>query len=452
MEPATKDGTLPTNPFILSRTIKEAVGAIDSAYRDRAKNLVIKVRSEKKAKKLMDLTELIDKETKIRISEHPTLNQCKCIVTCHSVNELSDEELAAELEDQGVIKVHRFKHRGVRSATMVITLHGTVPPKEIAFGYDLCRTRPYKASPMQCFKCFAFGHTKTKCPAEVETCRNCSETHAVTKDETGKTICDKNTKCKNCNGDHSPASRTCPRYIEEEAILDIRAKKDVSPREARRLYEEEKTAANTTSYAAIAKTSTEQQETQLKAKLQQQEAQLKAKLQQQEAQMKKDLEKARKDMQKELEDVKKAMQAELDVARMALSMAKQEIKRLRNHEQIEEDPNRKRKVSESESRSDESDCSEEQFNGFSIDKQNDDNDEKLCDPEELPSAPEVHPEGTNMQPAGNIFADPKDPNTTSNELNKNANQTSKKKKSSNPKKPKTGNQDGTTPELNNLME
>lgn len=153
MEPAQRDGKLPNNPFIIARSVKEQVGSIAAAYRDKEGNLVLKVRCDKKALKLKAMTELID-GTKIRVSEHARLNTVKCIVTCHSVSELSDEELTKELGDQGVTNVHRLGRKGSRSATMVITLRGTVVPKELFFGYDLCQTRPYKQAPMQCFRCF----------------------------------------------------------------------------------------------------------------------------------------------------------------------------------------------------------------------------------------------------------------------------------------------------------
>lgn len=250
MSPAHREGKLPTNPFTISRSVKEQVGAIPSAYRDKDGNLVMKVRGEKKVSKLLELSKLID-GTEVKVEEHARLNQSKCIVTCHSVNDLSEEELAKELADQGVTQVHRLGRKGGKSATMVLTLRGTVVPKEIFFGYDCCRTREYKQAPMQCYRCFEYGHTKARCTAE-ELCRNCSGAHTISKDQDGKTVCESAAKCKHCGGAHSPASRSCPKYIEEEAINEIRAKEDKSMREARRLFEERKASASSSSYAGVA--------------------------------------------------------------------------------------------------------------------------------------------------------------------------------------------------------
>lgn len=250
MEPANRDHKLPNNPFIIARSVKEQIGSIAAAYRDKEGNMVVKVRCPKKAAKLQEMKQLID-GTKVKVAEHARLNQVRCIVTCNSVSELSDEELTEELAEQGVIEVRRLGRRDARSATMVVTLRGTVVPPEIHFGYDLCRTREFKQAPMQCYRCFGYGHTKARCPAGMEElCRNCSKQHEIQKDDEGRTICKAPTFCKHCSGGHSPTSRACPKYREEEAINEIRTKEDKSPREARRLYEERK-AATSGSYAAV---------------------------------------------------------------------------------------------------------------------------------------------------------------------------------------------------------
>lgn len=251
MVPANPDHKLPTNPFTIARSVKEQVGSIAAAYRDKDGHLVMKVRSEKKVAKLLELTELID-GTAVRIMEHARLNQARCIVTCHSVSELSEEELTKELADQGVIGVHRLGRKGGKSATMVVTFRGTVVPNAIHFGYDICSTRTYKQAPMQCYRCFSYGHTKARCTAEAELCRNCSKAHTISKDQDGKTICEAAASCKNCGGAHSPASRACAKFLEEETINEIRTSEDKSAREARRIFEERKAAAEGgTSYAAV---------------------------------------------------------------------------------------------------------------------------------------------------------------------------------------------------------
>ncbi|XP_039450360.1 uncharacterized protein LOC120429208 [Culex pipiens pallens] len=92
----------------------------------------------------------------------------------------------------------------------------------------MCPTRAYRQAPMQCYHCFSYGHTKARCTAETEVCRNCSKAHAISKDSDGKIICEAAASCKNWTNE------------------------DKSAHEARRLFEERKAAAESgTSYAAV---------------------------------------------------------------------------------------------------------------------------------------------------------------------------------------------------------
>lgn len=246
MKPADEGASLPSNPFTLAKSVQSTVGTIAEAYRDKEQNLVLKVRGDDKVRKLLRMSQLID-GTKVVVAEHPRLNLTKVVVTCHSVSSMSDEELKAEttLQAQGVVDVRRFRKGG---PTMTLTIRGTVAPDAIFFGFDRCKTKPYVQAPMQCYRCFEFGHPKAKCTAE-EICRNCSTAHEIAKDQDGKTICSKPPRCLHCDGSHSPASRICEKYQQEEEIEKIRST-GKSPREARRIFEEQQRRAGT-SFAAV---------------------------------------------------------------------------------------------------------------------------------------------------------------------------------------------------------
>lgn len=248
LAPTKRDGRLPISPFFIARSIKERVGSIDSIYRDKEKNLVLKLRGAARAKKLMQMTKLID-GTEVTVTEHPRLNQVRCVVSCGSVEELSVTTIQEELEEQGVVGVHRFQKGGKPTATMVLTIRGTEIPEVVFFGFERCKTRVYTQPPLQCYRCYGFGHSKARCKSEVEVCRNCSGTHPIQKDDDGKTVCKEKSKCRNCNGAHSPANRSCPTYKTEDEVNKIRTTQGVSPREARRIFEDKLTKTNTGNYA-----------------------------------------------------------------------------------------------------------------------------------------------------------------------------------------------------------
>lgn len=168
--------------------------------------------------------------------KHQRHYRVKVVVTCREVDELSDEQLRREtwLQAQGVIDVRRFKKDG---PTMVLTLCRRVAPAAIYFGYLRCVTKPYTQPPLQCFRCYKYGHLKSRCSSK-EVCRNCSTKHQIERDSAGRTICSKPALCLHCNGPHSPASRTCPKYLEEEEIEQVRITCGISPQEARQVVGE----------------------------------------------------------------------------------------------------------------------------------------------------------------------------------------------------------------------
>lgn len=254
MKPAVEGEKLPTNPFTIAKSIHDAVGSIHSAWRNKDGHMVIKVRGEVKFKKLLRMNQLLGSpQVAVTVEEHGVLNRTKVVVTCRSVEGITDEELKNEptLQAQGVVDVRRFNRAGQPTNTMTVTVRGTVAPEAIYFGFERCAAKPFQQQPMQCYKCFYYGHTKNHCPEEKERCRNCSGTHDLKKDNDQKTICPNPARCLHCNQGHSPTSRVCEQYREEEEVLRVRNSLGKSPREAR-IYVEEQKRQKANSYAKIA--------------------------------------------------------------------------------------------------------------------------------------------------------------------------------------------------------
>lgn len=254
MKPAVEGERLPTNPFTIAKSIHDAVGAIHSAWRNKDGHMVIKVRGEAKFRKLLRINQLLGSpQVAVTVEEHGVLNRTKVVVTCRSVEGFTDEELKNEptLQAQGVVDVRRFNRAGQPTNTMTITVRGTVAPEAIYFGFERCSAKPFQQQPMQCYKCFYYGHTKNHCQEEKERCRNCSGTHDILKDGDNKTICPKPARCLHCNQGHSPTSRLCEQYREEEEVLRVRNSLGKSLREARTYVEEQK-RQKANSYAKVA--------------------------------------------------------------------------------------------------------------------------------------------------------------------------------------------------------
>ncbi|XP_055522996.1 uncharacterized protein LOC129717175 [Wyeomyia smithii] len=114
----------------------------------------------------------------------------------------------------------------MNTGSMILTMKGTVPPNFVKFGLLRVPPRPYYPSPMLCYKCFSYGHTKTRCTGE-EKCKNCSETHENTE------TCGKPAYCGNCKLNHQPISRECPVYCVEKEIIKIKIDEGLSYNEAK---------------------------------------------------------------------------------------------------------------------------------------------------------------------------------------------------------------------------
>lgn len=256
-----EDGILPSNPFIIEKSVVKQVGKISDAYKSKDGSLIMKVRNVNHVEALLQLKTLID-GTKINISKHPILNRTKVVVSCAEVKDMDDATLLRGLQEKyNIIEIRRIKKMEdghlKNTPAMILTFDGTVAPNEVFIGFQRCRTRVYLPNPMQCFRCFRFGHTKTNCRGK-ETCRNCSKEHPILLDLNRKQVCSEPAYCRNCEGNHQLASRQCPIYREEEMVIIMRAERGVSIGEARQLVKNNLKKQNDAStYAEAAAKSTE---------------------------------------------------------------------------------------------------------------------------------------------------------------------------------------------------
>lgn len=254
-------GVMPQDPFLLRLSVEKAIGGpIFGAFKEnRGLSYVLKVRSQEQVNRLLRMTQLQD-STPIRITEHPFLNQRKCVVTNHDSTGLTDSYLVEQLANQGVKEVKRITRRtpdGKRenTATIVLTIRGTVIPDHVDFGWSRCKTRKYYPSPMLCFRCWEYGHSGKRCTSSQRICGRCSKAHPEDQeaanadggnpekrtDDIGQRPryqCTEAPSCKHCRtADHPVSSRKCPVYEKEMAIQQIRVDMDISYPQARREYE-----------------------------------------------------------------------------------------------------------------------------------------------------------------------------------------------------------------------
>ncbi|GBM81077.1 hypothetical protein AVEN_126202-1 [Araneus ventricosus] len=105
---------------------------------------------------------------------------------------------------------------------------GTNLPDSIKVGYLRCKVRPYIPSPLRCFKCQKFGHSKASCRGK-QTCVHCSSL------DHSDVNCILEPKCSNCHQPHPSSSRSCPQWQIEKKIQQTKTERNISYTEAKKL-------------------------------------------------------------------------------------------------------------------------------------------------------------------------------------------------------------------------
>lgn len=263
-------GELPKDPFLIRKSVESHLGVrIESAYPEaRGVSYVLKMRNKKHVDKLIKMNQLTNGFA-IKISEHPVLNFSKCVINCAESTHYTDEDIKENLKEQGVTSIRRITKRSglgdarINTPTIILTLEGTVVPQHIDFGWIRCKTRSFYPSPMLCYACFEFGHTRLRCQQRSTTCGNCSGQHEISKDDP----CTLQAFCKRCSSNnHQLSSRKCPIYVKEEEIQHIRVDMGISYPAAKRAYEQQH---NVKSMAAVVTAGNDQRFAEITAKLDQ---------------------------------------------------------------------------------------------------------------------------------------------------------------------------------------
>ena len=187
----------------------------------------------------------------IHVSPHRTKNSSRGVIFCPDLADMEDEETATGLYESGVAGARRIRTKNggalVPPHSIILAFDSADLPKEVHVGYEVLKVRPYVPSPMRCFRCLRFGHTRDYCKGK-STCGTCASVEHTSDVCTAETP-----KCVNCDESqtpHSAFSPSCPALQKEKDILTIKTTRKIGFREARDLYN---AAHPKRSYASVAK-------------------------------------------------------------------------------------------------------------------------------------------------------------------------------------------------------
>lgn len=148
----------------------------------------------------------------------PNASYHNCIIMKNIPIDIIDSALLSELKEQypSIKSVNRFVKDGKQLPVLKAEFDSLNEKEHILINgcyignlFFIPEDFVHVKKPLQCFKCYKFGHISTTCRNSTRKCSNCSEAHDY-KD------CKSNvSKCLNCCGSHASISKSCPIYETE---------------------------------------------------------------------------------------------------------------------------------------------------------------------------------------------------------------------------------------------
>ena len=238
-------------------------GTLKSIRRLRDGSFLVECARKLQAMGLLKTTRFIDRP--VRVSSHKVLNSSCGVIRCRELSGMTEMEIKMELQEQGVIEVHRVTVKRdtekVPTNTLFLTFNTPDLPKEITVGYLKVKVALFVPNPMHCFNCNKFGHTSQHCKVAAK-CTGCGK-------DKHEGQCEGPKLCSNCNGPHASLAKDCPVWQKEKEIQRVCVEKRISFPEARQLVEAKMPTVITggRTYAAAASTRRESKSVQCQTSL-----------------------------------------------------------------------------------------------------------------------------------------------------------------------------------------
>ena len=227
-EPLTK-----LSPFIIEKVLISIAGSPKSVKKLRTGGLLVEVEKPQHSKNLLALKKFYNISAKCSV--HGSLNSSRGIIRCPDLAGVQEEEIVSELSSQGVIEARRIRvyRDNVRRDTnsIILKFNTAILPKVLKIGYLKVPVDVYIPNPLQCYKCFKFGHHERQCNADPH-CKRCGDNE---NESYHLDPCNKAMKCLNCGEDHYSTSRTCKVWQREKEIITIKHRESLSFAEARKI-------------------------------------------------------------------------------------------------------------------------------------------------------------------------------------------------------------------------
>ena len=239
------------SPFVIEKVLVSLAGSPKSVKKLKNDTLLVEVEKAQHSKNLLGLKRFF--EIPAKCYAHGSLNSSRGLIRCPDLAGVDEEEIVLELASQNVIEARRIRvfRDGIRkdTNTIVLKFKTAILPKTLKIGYLKVPVDIYIPNPLQCYRCFKFGHHERQCTSDNH-CKRCS----AKENETHHTDpCSKPFKCLNCGEEHYSTSRTCKVWQKEKEIITIKYREGLSFAEARKIVDARQALG---SYSSVTKSNT----------------------------------------------------------------------------------------------------------------------------------------------------------------------------------------------------
>ena len=239
------------SPFVIEKVLMSIAGPPKSVKKLRTGGLLVEVEKRQHSKNLLGLKNFFNIPAKC--SAHSSLNSSRGIIRCPDLAGVEESEIVFELSNQNVIEARRIRvyRDNIRRDTnsIILKFNTAILPKTLKVGYLKVPVDIYIPNPLQCYKCFKFGHHERQCNAD-EHCKRCG---ANENESYHPEPCNNPMKCLNCGEEHYSTSRLCKVWKREKEIITIKHRESLSFAEARKIVDARHALG--ASYSSVAKSS-----------------------------------------------------------------------------------------------------------------------------------------------------------------------------------------------------
>ena len=217
------------SPFAVQKGFQVVARTLENIKRLRDGSFLVECARKSQAMGLLKTTQFVDRP--VRVSIHKALNSSRGVIRCCELSSMTEMEIRTELQEEGVVEVHRVTVKKdtekVPTNTLFLTFNTPDLPKEITVCYLKVKVALFVPNPMHCFNCNKFGHRSQRCKVAAK-CTGCGK-------DKHEGQCEGPKLCSNCNGPHASSAKDCPVWQKKKESHSVRVEKRISFPEARQL-------------------------------------------------------------------------------------------------------------------------------------------------------------------------------------------------------------------------